>query len=120
MKIYVTRDSVAAGDDSDAPHGRTFTFTDATTIEQAIAAIATSGYLASISGGQATWSVVSGFPIAVVAQQWPAPRPVSWQDIKMSRLQRRDDVIGLHFNYHTQVNPEIVLEVLKRLQLNVF
>src|SRR4051794_27710482 len=120
MDIYVTRDSVAAGDDSDAPHGRTFSFPDALPIEEAIARIVAAPYLASIGGGRATWSVVSGFPIAVVAQQWQEPRAVSWRTIDSSELERKDGMICLHFNYHTQLDPEVVLEVLKRLKLRAF
>jgi hypothetical protein len=65
MKVYVTRDSAAAGDDVDAPHGRTLSFPDAMPIEQVIDAIARSGYLARRS------DLVSGLrvSIAVVAQQ---------------------------------------------------
>ena len=33
-----------------------------------IAKVAKSGFLAKIAGGQATWSAVSGIPIAVIAQ----------------------------------------------------
>jgi hypothetical protein len=120
MEIYVTRDSVAAGDDIDAPHERTFSFPDGMPIEEVIGAIDRSGYLAKIIGGKATWSVVSGFPIAIVAQQWAKPRPVSWQAVDASSLQKRNGVVGLHFNYHSQQDPDIVLEVLKRLRLNAF
>lgn len=118
MDIYLTRDRVAAGDDMDAPHERTFSFPDAMPIEEVISRINTAGYLAKISGGKATWSVVSGFPIAVVAQQWPEPRAVSWRAVKPSALESKNGVICLHFNYHTQLDPDIVLEVLRRLKLH--
>jgi hypothetical protein len=62
----------------EAPHGQTYSFQDPMSVKDAIDAIASSGYLARISGGRATWSVVSGFPIAVVAEQWLKPRNVSW------------------------------------------
>lgn len=120
MNIYVTRDSVAAGDDMDAPHGKTFAFPDGMSIEEVIENISKSGYLASIHGGEATWSVVSSFPIAVVAQQWQKPRAISWQPIDIANLQSKDGVIGLHFNYHLQLNPDLVFEVLKRCRLNAF
>ncbi|MEO7755566.1 MAG: hypothetical protein ABIS07_03225 [Dokdonella sp.] len=87
-------------------------------MEGAIERIVESGYLASISGGKATWSAVSGFPIAVVAQQWTKPRPVGWQPVETSSVQRKAEVIHLHFNYHAQLDPETVLEVLKRLKLS--
>ena len=114
MNIYVTRDSVAAGDDIDAPHGRWFSFPDTMPVMEVIARIVTAGYLAKISGGKATWSVVSGFPIAVVAQQWTEPRPVSPRHVKASELENKNGVICIHFKYHTQLDPEIVLEGLRR------
>jgi hypothetical protein len=117
MDIYATRDSVAAGDDIDAPHGCSFYFPDGTPVMDVIARIVAGGYLARISGGKATWSTVSGFPIAVVAQQWTEPRPVRWPEVKVSELESRNGIIYLHFNYHTQIDPEVVFEVLRNLRL---
>ena len=117
MDIYATRDSVAAGDDIDAPHGCSFSFPDAMRVMEVIGRIVAAGYLARISGGKATWSVVSGFPIAVIAQQWTQPRPVCWPEVEVSELETRNGVIQLHFNYHTQIDPDIVFEVLRNLRL---
>ena len=107
------------GDDIDAPHEQKFAFPDEMSVEGAIENIVTAGYLARAEGG-ATWPVVSGFPISVVAQRWNKPRPVGWQAVQKSNLQTNNGLLGLHFNYHAQLDPEIVLEVLKRLQLNAF
>ena len=120
MDLYVTRDSVAMGDDVDAPHERRFSFPDPMPIEEAIEKVVASGYLASIQGGRATWSVVSGFPISVVAQQWGKSRPIGWRPVDPASLQCKNGVIGLHFNYHSQLEPEVVLEVLKRLRIDAF
>ena len=114
MEIHVTRDDVHAGDD---PEARTFSLPDGTPIQEIIEHIVASRYLAQISGGQATWSVVSGFPLAVVAQQWDKPLRVPWRPIEISQLDCRNGVIYLHFNYHTQIDPDIVLRVLKDLKL---
>ena len=119
MKLHVTRDSVALGDDIAAPHERRFSFPDSMSIEEAIEKVVASNYLAGVQGG-ATWSVVSGFPIAVVAQRWESPRHVSWEPVTLKSLQSKDGFVGLHFNYHAQLDPEIVLEVLKKLKLNAF
>jgi len=117
MDIYVTRDSVAAGDYIDAPHGCSFSFPDATSVMDIVGRIVAGGYLARINGGNATWSVVSRFPIAVVAQQWTELRPVCWPEVEVSELETRNGVIQLHFNYHTQIDPDIVFEVLRNLRL---
>ena len=114
MEIYVTRDDVHAGDD---PEARTFSFPDGTSIKEIIEYIVASQFLAQISGGKATWSVVSGFPLAVVAQQWTEAHLVPWRPIEMAQLIRENGVVHLHFNYHTQIDPDIVLRILKDLKL---
>lgn len=115
MEIHATRDAVHAGDD---PEARAFSLPDGTPIEAIIERIVASGYLAQISGGKATWSVVSGFPLAVVAQQWAEARLAPWRPVEISQLERRNGVVHLHFNYHTQIDPDIVLRVLQNLKLS--
>ena len=117
LKIRVTRDSVAAGDDADAPHERTFSFRDSPVPLVAVARIVSEGYLAKTIGGEATWSVVSGMPIAVVSQQWTEPRLVCWPEPPWSHLEQANGAYQLHFNYHAQIDPEIVLRILKDLKL---
>ena len=117
MKVYATRDSVAAGDDVDAPHERVFSFPDSLSPLQVISRIVADGYLAKIAGGKATWSAVSGIPLAVVAQQWSEPRGVPWRDLPVSELEQRNDMYCIHFNYHVQLDPELVLQTLKELKL---
>jgi hypothetical protein len=115
MKVYVTRASVAAGDDADAPHPRTFHFPEGSTLEAIVTDICSRGYLASIQGGLATWSVSSNFPLAVAAQQWPAPRMLK-ANLRLP-LDFEGDTLRLHFSYHTQIDPETVFAVLRELTL---
>ena len=117
MKIVTTRDSVSMGDDVDAPHERQFSFLESASVEEAIDQIVNSGYLASVHGG-ATWSVASNIPISVVAQVWGRSRAVGRLPSKLTSFKVEDGCIRLHFNYHAQIDPEIVLEVLKRLKLS--
>ncbi|GAB3579808.1 hypothetical protein GCM10027345_20360 [Hymenobacter daeguensis] len=74
MKIILTRESVAMRDDADAPHQRGMTVADTTSLPAIIKVIRRSGYLASIAGGRATWTVVSRILLAAVAQPWAAPK----------------------------------------------
>lgn len=117
MNLYVTRESVAAGDDVDAPHARTFAIPDAAPLEAALATVLAAHYLPSVSGGLATWSVTSNIPLAVIAQQWSAPRMLFRTSEDLKALDRAPGLLRLHFNYHAQLDPEIVLEVLRRLRL---
>ena len=117
MKVYATRDSVAAGDDVDAPHARVFSFPKSLTPLQVIGRIVADGYLAKIAGGKATWSAVSGRPLAVIAQQWTEPRRIPWSEPSFSDFEQQDGVYRIHFNYHVQRDPEIVFETLRELKL---
>jgi hypothetical protein len=74
----------------------------------------------NIQGGKATWSVVSSVPIAVLAQQWSDPKLlplITMLDGGVDILTDPEGNLKLHVNYHAQIDPEIVLEVLKGLKL---
>jgi hypothetical protein len=113
MRIYASRDSVAAGDDVDAPNARSFTFAADTALDEALRQIQAGGYLPRISGGEASWSVASGRPVAVLAQQWTHPRMLLHRPEELKELEWRSGVLRLHFNYHAQVDPERVYQVLR-------
>lgn len=120
MKIYVTRDSVAAGDDIHAPHTMTIKGPPGQNVEAAIAAALANRYLPRIEGGRATWSVASNKLVAVVAQQWRKPRLLGAisQD-SYDGLDTEGGVLRLHFSYHAQQDPDVVFEVLDRVRLKV-
>jgi hypothetical protein len=117
MKLYVTRDSVAAADDVDAPHQLQIAGPPVDHVGAAIEKVLATGYLPQMQGGRATWSVVSNKPIAVVAQQWAKPQLIHSHESSYEGLDVRDGKLRLHFNYHAQLDPEIVLEVLRRFRL---
>jgi hypothetical protein len=118
MKYLVTRDSVAMGDDIYAPHEKRFSFPDNLSVEEVIEQISHSNYLAKIQGGKATWSVVSGYPLVVLAQEWDVPKPIDWQPLEVERLKKEAGEVILHFNYHAQIEPSIVLDVLQQAKLH--
>jgi hypothetical protein len=118
MRIYASRESVAAGDDADAPHARSFSFAEGTTLESALARIQADRYLPGISGDEASWSVASGRPVAVMAQQWPQPRMLLHFVEDLKDLEWLNGVLRLHFNYHAQVDPEKVYQVLRGYRPN--
>jgi hypothetical protein len=120
MKIVATRDSVSAGDDVDAPHRQEFSFEKEVSVADATREVAKSGYLASIIGGKASWSVVSGIPLAVVAQQWQEPKALTLQPVRSELLDVRAGILHIHFNYHAQIEPESVFHILHGLRLRAF
>ena len=114
MKILLTRESVAMGDDADAPHYREMTVADDSSLQVLIKIILQSRYLATISSGRATWTVVSRIPIAIVAQQWADPKmlmPVP----SLSSLNFSDNVLSVHFVYRVQQDPDVVYEEFQRV-----
>lgn len=112
MEVTVSRASVSAGDDVDAPHGRRFTVADQTKLDELLSQIVGSGYLPAIHGGKSTWSVAASQPLAAVVQEWSRPKLLPMAQIGEAKLSNR-----LHFNYHAQIEPDVVYEVLLRLHL---
>ncbi|MCC2547889.1 hypothetical protein LJY25_15675 [Hymenobacter sp. BT175] len=112
MLISLTRDSVAMGDDCLAPHTRHLTVADGTGLLEILQLVHSTRYLASISGGMATWVAILGKPVAVLAQQWAEPVLLSdataFQQLKQDELQ-------LHFRYYAQRDPVEVLDELRQI-----
>ena len=115
VNIYLSRDSVCAGDDGDAPHSKQIVVADGASIEDILSNLSRSGYLPSIAGGKATWSASSNVPLGVVAQEWAKPK--LFFRIFDDLLDIEDKTLRIHFSYHTQIDPDVVYEVLSRLTL---
>ncbi|MEU5002258.1 hypothetical protein [Streptomyces sp. NPDC021622] len=126
MKIYLTRASVAAGDDHDAPHEDTRDLPAGMPLQEVVATVAKSGYLASIAEqittstgtaivkADATWVLTSaGSAIAVVAQQWNEPLLLTHWDSELASLADGDGVVHWHFDYLCQQDPFAVYDELK-------
>ena len=97
--LQITRDSVAAGDDLDAPHRKRITVAAGASLSEVLAEVRRLGYLARISGGKATWVVEASAPLAVVAQQWEAP------EILPAGAALTGLPSELHFRYLEQEDP---------------
>lgn len=113
LTLHLTRDSVCAGDDTDAPHELHLKVAKASSALDVVKEVLRQGYLPSISGGRASWVVSSREPFAVCAQEWAEPKtwgmpkPIDW-------LARAGNELRLHFSYLAQIIPDNVLEVLSR------
>lgn len=109
VHVELTRDSVAAGDDGDAPHHQSLHLPDDASLDDAVSAALARNYLASIAGGKATWLVVAdGTVSAVVAQQWAQPRWLADT--------RRPAPATIHFRYLSQRDPDEVYDEYSRCQ----
>jgi hypothetical protein len=118
MQVFLRRDSVAAGDDANAPHDKTITVPDGSNIETIINIVVKSGYLPSIQGGKATWSATSKIPLAVIAQEWESPRRLLYYSIELNKLDMVNKSLRLHLTYYAQLDPQIVFETLQRWLLS--
>ncbi len=117
MQLLITRDSVCAADDLDPPHERRVRIPSGASVAQLVQLAISNADLPTISGGEATWCASSGFPIAVVAQQWTSPRQIPFELPGLSEFDVSGDVVRFHFTYFAQKAPEEVLDTLKRLTL---
>ncbi|AUY47879.1 hypothetical protein C2142_01625 [Streptomyces sp. CB01881] len=111
------------GDDTYAPHAGTQDVPDGTSVRDVLDGILTSGYLATIAGGRATWIATAGDAwagdawagdatagdatvLAVLAQQWAAARLLPAGTAPLAALAGPDGTVRLHFIYRTQRDPE--------------
>lgn len=118
MKVFLTRDSVSAGDDVDAPHERSFSIANDWTWDALVSRTLESANLPLIKGGKATWALSSNVPIAVHAQEWDRPVLIQKATFDQDAINILDNEIRMHWSYFAQLDPDLVLEVLNHLQLH--
>jgi hypothetical protein len=100
INITVTRDSVCAADDCDAPHKKTVTLPSFLDPIDFIREILVRYSLPQISGGEAARTChLNGEKIAVIAQQWSFPK-ATVTEMKFLEINE------LHFKHHAQEQPE--------------
>lgn len=74
-------------------------------------------WLPSIQGGRATWSIVSNDILAVLAYEWPDLKFNSMLEERLHAADRRAGVLHLHFNYHAQIDPDLLYRVFWGMRL---
>lgn len=111
QRIHLTRDSVAAGDDIDAPHHLSTSVPISTSALSLVQSVLEHGYLPRIAGGEATWVISSHEPFAVCAQQWTMPKALTLPP-SIEALASEDGAVRLHFSYLAQVDPALAQRIL--------
>ena len=114
FSMIVWRDSVCAGDDGDAPHAWVLRMSRDTSLRDLIKVCLERRYLASISGGKATWILEATRPLAVIAQQWVEPRYLVAPATPIFSLIDVAANPHLHFRYRCQTDPDQVFASLSR------
>ena len=100
IEVVVTRDSVCAADDCDAPHTQTVRMPSFVDPIEFVREIKNRYPLPMISGGRATWTChLNKTKIAVIAQEWTSPKAKVHE---LSFLEQNE----VHFKYHAQDAPE--------------
>jgi hypothetical protein len=117
-KIKLTRESVAMGDDINAPHILEIEIDPNWTITEILKCIIKADYLPKISGEKATWSVAINEPIAVLTQKNPEkPLLICLPDYPYHGTKGFVEFDHIHFNYHMQKKASEVFEVLSRFKI---
>ncbi|MEO3823579.1 hypothetical protein [Actinomadura sp. B10D3] len=111
MMIDVDRTSVAMGDDA-LPHAETIDLPGETPLAEVVAYLLERNFLATIASGQATWILMAGRPLAVVAQQWTEPRFLVDAARPISSFGQEGRGVSLMFRYWKQHDPGRVYEEL--------
>jgi hypothetical protein len=113
LPLTIWRDSVAAGDDADAPHEWILPVDPDAPVAEVVERIVSVRYLASIRTGQATWIVQGDRPLAVVAQQWTEPRFVVDPALPIRDVVDLSGRPHIEARYWLQVSPERVFDCLR-------
>lgn len=113
-RFIIWRDSVHPGDDVDAPHALTWVVRHGENLGHLVNEILIASYLPHISGGKATWILYGMQPLAVLAQQWREPRYLVNPESSVQSFVDLSTERQLKFVYWCQVDPDRVLECLKK------
>jgi hypothetical protein len=114
MQVVATREDVHPSDD---PDPLTFAVADDAAPEDVLRRAADRTWLPSIRGDRATWSVVSNDVLAILAYQWPDLKFMPHLEERMRAADRRAGTLRLHFNYHRQLDPDLVYQVFWGMRL---
>ncbi|WP_433478411.1 hypothetical protein ACQPZP_16060 [Spirillospora sp. CA-142024] len=99
------------GDDV-LPHAQTIELPPETSLARVVAHLLERHFLATIAGGKATWILVAGGPLAVVAQQWDEPRFLVDPSRPIGSFAAEGGGVSLMFRYWKQNDPDRVFEDL--------
>ena len=119
MKIHITRDSVCAADDIN-PHVGKGSIADDADRDAIVEKSLQLNPLPQIIGGCASWVLSSGVPIAVIAQQWSAPKYFLSATAERKDFDIRDNTLRLRLAYFAQRDPNEVFADLSRPRLAGF
>ena len=105
MKVVAIRGAVHAGDD---PERFRFEIANDASPQDVLRRAADRTWLPSIQGDHATWSIASNNLLAVVAYEWSDLKFLPNLEELMRAADWRGGALWLRFNYHAQIDPDVV------------
>jgi hypothetical protein len=114
VRLHLSRDSVAAGDDVES-HDETVEVDERRNLATFIQLTVRDGYLPTVLGGMASWVAMagrSGKPLAIVAAQWKVPQLVVDFGTEVGSIGD-----SLHFRYVSQRDPQDVFDEMRAAAL---
>ena len=116
VHLDLSRCSVCAADDVDAPHSRPVVLSDMLPIRHFVEAVVDSDYLPRIAGGNATWILELDGPIAVIAQQWSHSKFLIDPETPIRSVLAGRKQASAHLRYHSQSDPDAEFESLRKAE----
>lgn len=116
LRVRVNRDSVALGDDIES-HEQVFELYDIGDVADLVRELAARYRLPEIVDGRATWCLYSAGPIAVIAQEWPAPRMLSRAPRTLDECDVVDGTLHAHISYLAQADPDVACSLLDDVRI---
>lgn len=114
LKIMVTRDSVCAADDIDAPHEKIIHISKESTIHSLVEVL-NKKYIPKIKNGKATWSLHLDKALVVWTQEIEPPVFLISSNTKIQYIFNVKLPIKIHLKYWEQKAIETVLDLLFQL-----
>lgn len=110
IELIVTRDSVCAGDDCDAPHKARFFIDEVTPISNLVSYLRENYPLSSVYGGHLTWTLKSGSKIAMFSEGWSDLHFLVPEEASCRSYASEDKALHVHFDYQWGVYPNQLCE----------
>ncbi len=120
IKVHLTRDMTPGDDPDEAPFDQVLTITCEPTALALAERILAEKYLPTVSSNKAAWVIAAPEPVAVYAQEWPAPAFLHPHSIELIPPMRQNLPIRIHFCYIGETPPETALYVLRRCTFDAY
>ncbi|KZK90914.1 hypothetical protein PsAD5_04052 [Pseudovibrio sp. Ad5] len=110
LELIVTRDSVCAGDDCDAPHRAHFSINEAASISNLVEYLREIYPLSNVFGDHLTWTLTARSKIAMFGENWRELHFLVPEGASCSSYASEDKTLHVHFDHQSGVYPKQLYE----------